>query len=352
MRRIHFAAVFLIAAPLAAQQAADWKAHDMSRPRPAVVTPGASSLPLAPPSDAVVLFDGSSLDGWSDRRGAPTKWVIRDGAIESVAGAGFIYTRRAFGDVQLHIEWETPVPATGEGQDRGNSGVFLMGLYEVQVLDSYQNDTYPDGQAGAVYGQYPPLVNVSRPPGRWQSYDMVFRRPRFDSAGAVLAPARITVFQNGVLIQDDVTIRGPATWLERTPYARHPDRLPLALQDHGHPVRYRSIWVRELREGADPGPAPGNSPPVIALVGGQLDRYPGHYRSEGGLEIVVARSGDTLTASIDEGEPLELLPNSVSDFSLRWTAGTMHFELPAQAASPAASVTFSLGGVDYLCRRI
>jgi hypothetical protein len=352
MRRLAAAAVFLAAAPLAAQQAGEWKAHDMSRPRPAVVTPGVSSLPLAPPSDAVVLFDGSSLDGWSDRKGAATKWVIRDGAIESVAGAGFIYSRKAFGDVQLHIEWETPVPATGEGQDRGNSGVFLMGLYEVQVLDSYQNDTYPDGQAGAVYGQYPPLVNASRAPGQWQSYDMVFRRPRFDPAGALLAPARITVLQNGVLIQDNVTIRGPTTWLERTPYARHPDRLPLSLQDHGHPVRYRNIWVRELRETGEPGPAPGSEPPVIALPAGQFDRYLGRYRSEGGLEIVVARSGDTLAASIDEGEPLELLPNSITDFSLRWTAGTMRFELPGQPGTPASSATFSLGGVSYLCRRL
>ncbi len=351
MRPTLLAALFA-AAPLVAQQSAEWKSHDMSRPRPAVVTPGAASLPLAPPSDAVVLFDGSSLDGWSDRSGAATKWVIRDGAIESVAGAGFLYSRQAFGDVQLHIEWATPLPAEGQGQDRGNSGVFLMGLYEVQVLDSYRNDTYPDGQAGAVYGQHPPLVNASRPPGQWQSYDIVFRRPRFDSAGQVTAPARLTVFQNGVLIQDDVTLRGPTTWLERAPYAHHPDRLPLALQDHGHPVRYRNIWVRELREGEEPGPAPGSEPPLIALPAGELERYPGRYRSEGGLEIVVARSRDTLTASIDEGDPLELLPHSPSSFSLRWTAGTMHFDLPAAAGSPASGVTFTLGGVDYVCRRM
>jgi hypothetical protein len=351
--RLALAVVLSLAATsLAAQQPAEWKAHDMSRPRPAVVTPGASSLPLAPPSDAVVLFDGSSLDGWSDRSGAPTKWVVRDGAIESVAGAGFLYSRQAFGDVQLHIEWATPVPADGQGQDRGNSGVFLMGLYEVQVLDSYQNDTYPDGQAGAVYGQYPPLVNVSRPPGEWQSYDIVFRRPRFDSAGKVVAPAGLTVFQNGVLIQDDVTLRGPTSWLERAPYSRHPDRLPLALQDHGHPVRYRNIWARELRESEEPGPPPGSQPPVIALPAGQLDRLPGHYKSEGGLEIVVARSGDSLTASIDEGEALELLPNSASTFSLRWTAGVLRFELPAGGTGTAAGLTFTLGGVDYVCRRI
>jgi len=341
-----------VATPLAAQQAAEWKAHDMARPRPAVVTPGAPALPLAPPSDAAVLFDGSSLDGWSDKSGAPTKWVVRDDAIESVAGAGFLYSRQAFGDVQLHLEWATPVPADGQGQDRGNSGVFLMGLYEVQVLDSYGNDTYPDGQAGAVYGQYPPLVNASRPPGHWQSYDIVFRRPRFDSAGSVLAPARFTVFQNGVLIQYDVPVRGPTTWLERAPYARHPDRLPLALQDHGHPVRFRNIWVRELRESEEPGPAAGSEPPVVALPPGQLDRYVGHYRADGGLDIVVARSGSALTASIDEGAALELLPNSANLFSLRWVAGTMRFDLPSGSGAPATGVTFSLGGVNYVCRRL
>ena len=210
-----------------------------------------------------------------------------------------------------------------------------MGLYEVQVLDSYGNDTYPDGQAGAVYGQYPPLVNVSRPPGEWQSYDIVFRRPavRFGGNGDSRRPGS-RCSRTACLIQDDVTVRGPTTWLERAPYARHPDRLPLALQDHGHPVRFRNIWVRELREVEEPGPAPGSEPPVIALPAGQLDRYLGHYRSEGGLDIVVARSGETLTASIDEGDPLELLPNSASSFSLRWTAGTMRFEFPVQRRKP------------------
>jgi hypothetical protein len=154
----------------------------------------------------VVLFDGGSLAAWRNLDGIPTGWVVRSEAMEAVPGAGYVYTRQEFGDVQLHVEWAAPAPPTDSGQGRGNSGVFLMGEYELQVLDSYRNDTYPDGQAGAAYGQYPPLVNASLPPGTWQSFDIVFRRPRFDSAGALLAPARMTAFQNGLLIQDNVVL--------------------------------------------------------------------------------------------------------------------------------------------------
>ena len=166
--------------PAVAQSPARWKAHDMSRPRPPVVQPPPQALPVPAPPDAVVLFDGKSgLADWRSSDGGPAKWVVKDGAIESVPGSGYLYSARGFGDVQLHVEWAAPVPAKGTSQGRGNSGVFLMGLYEVQVLDSYQNDTYPDGQAAAIYGQYPPLVNACRPPGEWQTYDIVFRRPRF-----------------------------------------------------------------------------------------------------------------------------------------------------------------------------
>jgi Domain of Unknown Function (DUF1080) len=166
--------------------------------------------------------------------------------MEVVAGTGAIATARGFGDVQLHVEWMAPKPAVGEGQDRGNSGVFLMGRYEVQVLDSYHNTTYPDGQAAAIYGQYPPLVNASRPPGEWQTYDIVFVRPRFDANGKLVSPARITVFHNGLIVQNDVTLTGPTAHQQRPPYATHADALPISLQDHGHPVRYRNIWVRPL----------------------------------------------------------------------------------------------------------
>jgi hypothetical protein len=195
-----------------------------------------------------VLFDGKALTGWrsADSSSQPARWRVADGYMEVVAGAGNIATARGFGDVQLHIEWMAPLPVKGDGQERGNSGVFLMGIYEVQVLDSYQNTTYADGHAAAIYGQYPPLVNASRPPGEWQTYEILFHRPRFDESGNVTSKARMTILHNGVLVQDDVTLTGPTAHKQRPPYSRHADRLPLILQDHGDPVRFRSIWVREI----------------------------------------------------------------------------------------------------------
>lgn len=224
-----------------------WPQHSTDRPRPRVVTPPTMN-PTPPPPDAVVLFSGRSLAGWHLRDSVqqPARWKVANGYMEVVAGAGGIETGQGFGDAQLHIEWMAPNPAEGSGQDRGNSGVFLMGHYEVQVLDSYENDTYPDGQAGAIYGQYPPLVNASRPPGEWQSYDIIFHRPRFKPDGSLESPARMTVLHNGILVQDNVTLVGPTSNQRRDPYVAHPDKLPLALQDHGHPVRYRNIWIRNL----------------------------------------------------------------------------------------------------------
>jgi hypothetical protein len=192
------------------------------------------------------LFDGRELSKWLGRDGGPAKWAVRDGYMEVVPGAGAIHTARGFGDVQLHVEWSAPNTPKGSDQDRGNSGVFLMERYEVQVLDSYGNETYPDGQAAAVYGQYPPLANASRAPGEWQSFDIVFHRPRFRADGTLLRPASLTVLHNGVLVQDGVTLTGPTAHQRRPPYELHPDRLPLSLQDHEHPVRYRNLWVREL----------------------------------------------------------------------------------------------------------
>ncbi|MFN2566655.1 MAG: DUF1080 domain-containing protein [Gemmatimonadaceae bacterium] len=232
------------------QTPAEWPIHSMSRPQPPVVDPGPFTASTPPPSDAVVLFDGRSLDNWrsADDAQKPARWRVRDDYMEVVAGTGAIATARAFGDVQLHVEWMSPAPASGEGQNRGNSGVILMERYEVQVLDSYRNPTYPDGQAGAIYGQYPPLVNASRPPGEWQTYDIVFLRPRFDAQGRLVRPARITVFHNGVLIQNGVTLTGPSAHRARPRYSAHADALPLVLQDHGQAVRYRNIWARAVRE--------------------------------------------------------------------------------------------------------
>jgi len=223
-----------------------WAVHDDTRPMPPVVDPGPAGPPAPVPADAVVLFDGKDLSGWATAKGAPAKWLVRDGYMEAVKGSGSIQTTRVFGDCQLHVEWASPAPPVGAGQDRGNSGVFLMNTYEVQVLDSYQSKTYADGMAAALYGQFPPLVNATRKPGEWQTYDIVFRAPRFDHAGAVVSPARLTVIHNGVLVHDAQELTGPTAHKARPPYKAHADRLPIGLQDHSHPVRFRNIWVREL----------------------------------------------------------------------------------------------------------
>lgn len=220
----------------------------MGRAQPPIVDPGPEQRPVPPPSDAVVLFDGRNLAKWQRPDGSAPGWKVGNGYMEIVKGAGTISTKQGFGDCQLHVEWRAPAPAAGEGQERGNSGVFLMGMYELQVLDSYRNKTYPDGQAAAIYGQYPPLVNASRSPGQWQTYDIIFHRPRFDSAGKIVRGARITALHNGVLAQDNVELTGPTAHQQRPAYKQHADKLPVSLQDHGDPIRYRNIWIRELPE--------------------------------------------------------------------------------------------------------
>ena len=240
----------LIAMPITSLDAqkppGDWPQHSRSRPRPTTVTPG-GPVSVPAPSDAVVLFDGTTLGKWTHGEGAPAKWRVVDGAFEVVPRTGTMSTRDGFGDVQLHIEWMSPAPARGSDQDRGNSGMFFGGeRYEVQILDSHENATYPDGQAGALYGQHPPLVNASRRPGEWQSYDIVYHRPRFHANGKLQSPARFTVLHNGVLVQDNAELIGPTAHTTRPPYEAHPDRLPLSLQDHGHPVRFRNVWLRDL----------------------------------------------------------------------------------------------------------
>ncbi len=225
-----------------------WPQHALDRPQPPVVDPGPARSPAPPPSDAVVLFDGHDLSQWRSEKGGPAAWTVGNGYFEVAPGTGMLVSARPFGDCQLHVEFAEPTPPTGESQERGNSGVYLMGLYEVQVLDSYHNPTYPDGEAAAIYGQYPPLVNASRPPGEWQAYDIIFHGPRFDAAGRLLRPARMTVFHNGVLVQDDVVLSGPTAHQARPPYKPTPEKLPLQLQDHGNKVRYRDIWLRELKD--------------------------------------------------------------------------------------------------------
>ncbi|MDD3582685.1 MAG: DUF1080 domain-containing protein [Kiritimatiellae bacterium] len=228
-----------------------WAVHDMNRPVPKKIT----AEPGQPPSDAIVLFDGTSLDNWESTKGEPTKWRLVDGALESVKGAGNIRTKQSFGDCQLHIEWAAPIRVEGQGQDRGNSGVFLMGNYEIQVLDSYEtevlpdgsnkNPNYADGQAASVYAENPPMVNACRKPGEWQTYDIVFHQPIWE--GETLKwPGSVTVFHNGVLVQDHWEMEGLTTHCRRRPLKPHANKLPLQLQDHGSPVRFRNIWLREI----------------------------------------------------------------------------------------------------------
>jgi len=255
MMKAPFALVLLAATTAWAQAQRDplaWPVHDETRPQPPVVNPGTgvpALTPGEPPSDAIVLFGGKDLSAWkSQKGGGPAPWKVENGSFEVVKGTGGIETNQAFGDVQLHVEFMEPTPPVGVSQERGNSGVFLMGLYEIQVLDNYGNKTYPDGEAAALYGQYPPLVNACRPPGEWQAYDIVFEAPRFDAQGQVTKRARATVFHNGVLVQNGSEFTGPTTHKARPPYKAHADKLPLALQDHGNPVRFRNVWVRELKE--------------------------------------------------------------------------------------------------------
>jgi hypothetical protein len=225
-----------------------WAVHDGNRPQPIVITPGSFSSqaePGKPPSDAVVLFDGTDLSKWSADNGTPTQWIIHDGAMECVPKSGYIRTKESFGDCQLHVEWAAPTKAEGESQGRGNSGVFLMGLVEVQVLDNYNNPTYPDGAAASVYGVNPPLANPLRPPGEFQVYDIIFRRPIYRN-GRELDPGYVTVFLNGVLVQDHTRIEGETGHMRRSKPQAFPEKGPLKLQDHGNPVRYRNIWYRAL----------------------------------------------------------------------------------------------------------
>ena len=233
----------LVALP-AAMAAQDTTGFPPPKVRPPIIAPGKTSAD--PPSDAIVLFDGKNLSHWRSGDGSPAKWQVRDGYMEVAPGTGDITTSDRFGDVQLHIEWATPAVAKGEGQDRGNSGVFLMERYEIQVLDSYVNRTYYHGQAGAVYKQHAPLVNASRKPGEWQTYDIVFHAPKFDEQGKVIDRARVTVLHNGVLIQNNVEIYGITYNDKPALYIAHSPQEPLCLQDHGNPMRYRNIWIRRL----------------------------------------------------------------------------------------------------------
>lgn len=227
-----------------AQRNGDPKLTETWEPKAPIVTPGKTAADA--PSDAIVLFDGKDLQQWESDKGGPAPWTVGDGAMTVKPQTGGIRTRQGFGDCQLHIEWRTPAVVKGEGQMRGNSGIFFMGRYELQVLDSYNNTTYSNGQAGSIYKQHIPMANASRPPGEWQSYDVIFTAPRFYEDGRVKSPARITVFHNGVLVQNNVEIWGQTQFIGIANYEKHADKAPLGLQDHGDLVSFRNIWIRPL----------------------------------------------------------------------------------------------------------
>jgi hypothetical protein len=229
--------------------------HDINRPVPPVVTPGETNRGDkvgTAPLNAVVLFDGNDLSKWESAKkpGTPAPWKIGDGYFEVVKDSGNVRTKEKFGSCQLHLEFATPEKVSGDGQKRGNSGVFLMGMYELQILDSYNNPTYPDGQCAALYGRAAPLLNACRKPGEWQSYDIVFHRPVFRGK-KVARKARFTVLHNDVLVHDNIELQGGTRWVSEhavTDYVPHADKGPLELQDHRSAVRFRNIWIRELKD--------------------------------------------------------------------------------------------------------
>ncbi|MBK7979185.1 MAG: DUF1080 domain-containing protein [Ignavibacteriae bacterium] len=238
------ALVFFISNLLFAQEEGNPKLTEVWDPVPPIITPGEKNC--MPPSDAIVLFDGTNLDEWENVKGGEAKWLLGDGAMTAVKKTGSIKTKKVFGDCQLHIEWRTPEKVEGDGQGRGNSGIFLQDRYEVQVLDSYNNVTYSNGQAASIYKQHIPLVNVCKRPGEWQTYDIFYNAPIFKDNGDVEKPAYITVVQNGVLVQNHVEIKGTTVYIGQPKYEKHNAKEPISLQDHGNPTSYRNIWIREL----------------------------------------------------------------------------------------------------------
>lgn len=256
------AAALCVTLSAACSFAGEWKSG-IEWKEPPVVNPGPETAPANIPSDAVVLFDGKDMSAWNNGE----NWKVTDGVVSS--GRGFVESKQTFGSIQLHVEFATPSEVKGSSQGRGNSGVFY-GPYEIQVLDSYDNKTYYDGQCGSLYKQNPPMANVCRKPGEWQSYDIIFMRPLFDAEGKLTKPGYVTVFQNGVLIQNHLQIKGETAWHEPPVYRDKSDKLPVRLQDHGNPVRFRNIWLREIPD-SPVQPVEENSPVKPVDVFGSQD---------------------------------------------------------------------------------
>jgi hypothetical protein len=245
MRTLLLSACTLLSITAAAQTKEQMKpeATEVWEPVPKVINPGTETLTA--PSDAIILFNGKNLDNWEGEKGGTAKWEVKNDIVTVVKGSGIIKTKQQFEDFQLHIEWRTPAEVKGESQGRGNSGIFMQEVYELQVLDNYNNRTYSNGQAGSFYKQKIPLVNACKKPGEWQTYDVIWTAPRFNDDGSLKTPARATVLQNGVLVQNNVELEGQTQYIGKPFYAKHGPK-SIALQDHGNPVSYRNIWIRTL----------------------------------------------------------------------------------------------------------
>ena len=326
-----------------AQLDSGWKAHDLNRPAPTVVT--LSEDLGGPPSDAVVLFDGADMSKWRGRDGE-AKWKIVDGAMESVPKSGFVFTKEEFGDCQVHLEFASPKKVKGDSQGRGNSGVFLMGEFEIQILDSFENATYSDGSAGSVYGQHPPLVNASKGPGEWQSYDIVFRRPRFEN-GKLVKPAQITVLHNGVVVQSASDAYGPTSWILHKNYGtmKNKTKGPLSLQDHGNPVRYRNIWVRSLVE-SQPQPENKYDPIKVELDDEVCQKLVGKY---GGHRVEF--KNDRLTLFFNGQAALHLIPHSATEFGFEKSAGMVTFAVDEEGNGTTVELKLDAAGTRKADRK-
>ena len=300
--------------------------------------------------DAIQLID-PSLRAWEHVDGSPARWEHDGDALVIEPGTGSLQTKRSFSDIQLHLEWQPADEPRRSGQDRSNSGLVLMGgRYEIQILDSWENTTYADGRAAALYGQYPPLADATRPPSEWQTYDLFFRRPRLNDAGTVIEPARLTLLHNGVLVQNNEALVGTTIWLQSLPYDDpHPEAGPIQLQDHGSPVHFRNLWVREIPERPEPPPGYADLR-VIELTNRQLDRLVGTYTSSNNA-YTIARRGASLELSFPWRPEvvLPMLPLSPTRFHLAHTAGTVEFTLD-DAGAPIELV-FTMGGKTWRAAR-
>ena len=337
-------------APAHAPAPPGWRQHDITRPQPPRVEPADQALPTGAPSDAVVLIgaDGTGLGNWETSSGEPAPWRVEDGALEVVPGSGGIQSLESFGDAQVHIEWMPADEPEKMSQDRSNSGLFLVdGRYEIQILDVWNNQTYADGRAGAIYGQFPPLADASRPPTEWQSYDVFFRMPRFSASGELLEEARMTVVHNGVLVQNNEVLPGTTIWLESLPYEPHgPGRIQL--QDHGSPVRFRNLWVRRLPERQAPSAGYGDLE-AAPLTDAEINRLVGIYDREDGGQFVIERLGDGLGMSMPwRSGVLPLVPLSPTTLQLKNTAGRFEVDLEGERVT---GLTFTMGGGTYRASR-